>query len=55
MKKSQARAASSADDRVSDPRSGSIEGSERPVGGIEQGDDARFDRLFRPTSLDEYV
>src|SRR5882672_4924945 len=55
MKKSQARAASFADDRVSDPRSGSTEGSERAVAGSELGDDARFDRLFRPTTLDEYV
>jgi Holliday junction DNA helicase RuvB len=28
---------------------------ERTVGASAQGDDARFDRLFRPSSLDEYV
>ncbi len=33
----------------------SLSGDERAVGGIEQGDDSRYDRLFRPTTLDEYV
>jgi Holliday junction DNA helicase RuvB len=28
---------------------------ERVIAAAEQGEDARFDRLFRPTSLDEYV
>jgi holliday junction DNA helicase RuvB len=27
----------------------------RVLGGGEQGDDARFDRLFRPTSFDDYI
>jgi len=32
-----------------------LSGEERAVGGVEEGDDARYDRLFRPTSLDEYI
>src|SRR4051794_23132275 len=28
---------------------------ERALGANAQGDDARFDRLFRPSSLDEYI
>jgi Holliday junction DNA helicase RuvB len=38
------------------PRAESIPSTEeRVLGGGEQGDDARFDRLFRPTTLAEYV
>jgi Holliday junction DNA helicase RuvB len=29
--------------------------TDRVLGAASQGDDARFDRLFRPTSLDDYV
>src|SRR5712691_4788683 len=28
---------------------------QRVLGGSQQSDEARFDRLFRPTTLDEYI
>ncbi len=37
------------------PRAPAVEAPERLVDAVEQGDDARFDRLFRPGSLDEYI
>jgi Holliday junction DNA helicase RuvB len=59
MKKSAIRSEPSADERGRDVRgaAGSMDGpgQERAVAGSDQGDDARFDRLFRPTTLDEYV
>jgi Holliday junction DNA helicase RuvB len=58
MKKSATRAEGSTDDRVRELRpSRSDDGlsSERIIAAGHQSDDARFDRLFRPTSLDEYV
>jgi len=55
MKKSATRADSSVDDHRRDPRALSGDRDERAVAASEQGDDARFDRLFRPTTLDEYV
>src|SRR5258708_34573912 len=59
MKKSAIRSEPSADEGGRDLRAaaGSREApvQERAVAGADQGDDARFDRLFRPTTLDEYV
>jgi holliday junction DNA helicase RuvB len=63
MKKSASRAAdpvdtsrrgASMDRELGGARPSEIEG-ERDIGAAAQGDDARFDRLFRPTSLDEYI
>ena len=58
MKKSAPRTESSTNEQGRDVRAaGPTEraGNERSVAGNEQWDDARFDRLFRPTTLDEYV
>jgi holliday junction DNA helicase RuvB len=55
MKKSAPRADSSVDEHRRDPRPPSGDVEERTVAPSEQADDARFDRLFRPTTLDEYV
>jgi Holliday junction DNA helicase RuvB len=51
MKKSASRAESS----PPRGRSGTPEPEERTIAGGEQADDSGFDRLFRPTSLDEYI
>jgi Holliday junction DNA helicase RuvB len=59
MKKSATRAEGSSDDRVRELRpprtSDDTLSGERLVAASQQGEDARFDRLFRPTTLDEYV
>jgi Holliday junction DNA helicase RuvB len=59
MKKSATRADGSPDDRVRELRpprtSDDTLSGERLVAASQQGEDARFDRLFRPTTLDEYV
>src|SRR5687767_2003749 len=54
MKKSASRAESQLQGR-SRGSSATLEPPERTIAGGEQVDDAGFDRLFRPTSLDEYV
>jgi Holliday junction DNA helicase RuvB len=54
MKKSASRAESAQQNGPRGPGATS-DLVERTIGGGEQGDDSRFDRLFRPTSLDEYV
>src|SRR6266567_9178324 len=59
MKKSATRAEGSPEDRVRELRpprtSDDTLSGERLVAASQQGEDARFDRLFRPTTLDEYV
>jgi len=59
MKKSPPRPERPVDDRGRDHRpAAGANGAgldERPVAAAEQSDDARFDRLFRPNTLDEYV
>ena len=54
MKKSASRAESQLQHGARGP-SATLEPAERTIAGGEQTDDAGFDRLFRPTSLDEYV
>jgi Holliday junction DNA helicase RuvB len=54
MKKSASRAESQGQ-HASRGSGASLEPPERAITAAEQTDDAGFDRLFRPTSLDEYI
>src|SRR6188508_3709661 len=54
MKKSASRAESPPQQGPRGPGA-TTESMDRTIAAGEQGDDSRFDRLFRPTSLDEYI
>jgi holliday junction DNA helicase RuvB len=54
MKKTASRAESQLQHGASGPAA-TLEPADRAIAGGEQTDDAGFDRLFRPTSLDEYI